>query len=247
MRLLQKLGLLGTIRYVMARWTARCDSGRKRLSAKTLNEPLWVRPGTSDVDVFGQITVGDEYECLSRLKAPYVIVDCGANIGVSAAWFLSRFPSTIVISVEPDPDNFALLDQNMRPYGSRWRGIQSALWSVDNLMLEVHREFRDGREWARAVRQPATQSERVAPSITIGAILDQLPDRHIGLLKIDIEGAERDVFRTGFDDWLPSVDRILIELHDEECERVFHAAVPDTEWQKLRSGELIYCERKHAI
>jgi hypothetical protein len=41
-----------------------------------------------------------------------LILDCGANIGASVAWFSVRYPKAHIVAVEPAPENFALLSRN---------------------------------------------------------------------------------------------------------------------------------------
>src|SRR5262245_452689 len=78
-----------------------------RLTTKTAAFPLWCRPGTSDETVFWQVFVDLQYAALVPRAAPRLILDCGANVGYTASYFLTRFPSARVFAVEPDPGNAA--------------------------------------------------------------------------------------------------------------------------------------------
>jgi hypothetical protein len=91
--------------------------------------PLRCRPNTTDHAVFRQIFVEREYQCLDHIRDARLIIDCGANVGYASAYFLSRFPGSHVIAVEPDPGNFELLKANLAPYGNRCRLVNSAVWS----------------------------------------------------------------------------------------------------------------------
>jgi hypothetical protein len=90
--------------------------------------PLWARTRSSDLYAFLQIFVRREYECLNLIDGD-LILDLGANVGYSSAYFLSRYPKSPVVAVEPDPRNFAMLQRNLAPYGSRATVIQAAVWS----------------------------------------------------------------------------------------------------------------------
>jgi hypothetical protein len=48
-------------------------------------------------------------------------------------------------------------------------------------------------------------------------ILRESGQDRISLLKIDIEGAEVQLFSEGCESWLSKVDNIVIELHDDSC------------------------------
>jgi len=62
------------------------------------------------MQVFDQIFICQEYLCLRNLKEPSLVLDLGANVGFSAAYFLSAFPKARVVAVEPDERNRALLN-----------------------------------------------------------------------------------------------------------------------------------------
>jgi hypothetical protein len=91
--------------------------------------PLRARPKTTDRAIFWQIFGDREYRCLDELKNARLIIDCGANVGYSSAYFLTHFPSSHVIAVEPDLENFNLLRTNLAPDRGRCRLVNSAIWS----------------------------------------------------------------------------------------------------------------------
>ena len=111
---LKNLGLVSFLNFEYQRRVKHRDPFR--LSSKKLRFPVSVRPGTSDLSVFYQIFVFNKYRCVSGLRSPGLIVDLGANVGYSSAYFLSRFVDCSVIAVEPDPANFAELKKNVAPY-----------------------------------------------------------------------------------------------------------------------------------
>jgi hypothetical protein len=41
--------------------------------------------------------------------------------------------------------------------------------------------------------------------------------------------------------WLPHVRNLVIELHDEECSRVFFSALARYDYRLLSRGDLTYC------
>jgi hypothetical protein len=88
------------------------------LTLKNAQFPLRCRPNTSDKDAFEQIFIEREYSCLDDLSNVDLVIDCGANVGYSAAYFLTRFPNCKVICVEPDFSNFKLLEKNLAPFAS---------------------------------------------------------------------------------------------------------------------------------
>ena len=53
---------------------------------------LFVRRGSSDLDVFDQIFIQNEYGCLDDLTDVRFVIDCGANVGYSSV--PTSFPVT---------------------------------------------------------------------------------------------------------------------------------------------------------
>lgn len=242
--LVHGLGLPGAIAYVAA---CRRDSVRRspyRLFSKRLAYPVWIRPRTSDLDVFRLICVDNEYACLKDMEEAEVIVDCGANIGLSAAYFLTRCPLCVVYSLEPDPGNFCMLDRNVAAYGRRCVKLMQAVWSTTADRLVIMCDYRDGRDWSRRVVPTLCQFGECVEAVTLDDLIGEMQGKRVSLLKIDVEGAEKEIFRGSRARWLTLVDRIAIELHDEEAEQLFHAAMPDDEWLKSRHGELTVAIRR---
>jgi FkbM family methyltransferase len=239
------LGLAGALALKVQQYRVRLarPAAPYRLWSKHARFPLWCRPGTSDARVFHQVFVVREYSCLDALCQPRLVIDCGANVGYSSAYFLSRFPTAQVIAVEPDPGNVELLARNLGPFGSRAKIVRSAVWSQPaEVVLDA--AAGDGGEWSRQVRpcRPGETPELVATDI--GTLRAESGEPEISILKIDIEGAEAVVFQPGCEAWLARTQAIVIELHGEACARAFFRAVRDQEFHISRHEELTVCLRR---
>jgi FkbM family methyltransferase len=215
---------------------------RSRLAA----HPLLCRPHTSDILVFDQIFIEREYRPLDHLMDPGLIIDCGANVGYSSAYLLSRFPRAQLIAVEPDPGNFDLLQRNLRAFGARARAYQTAIWSHTTRLTLATQEFRDGAEWSRHVRE-CGPGEAGFDALDLGTILARSGQPRIALLKMDIEGAEAVVFSRNFESWLGKVDHIAIELHRDspfgDASKAFFSAIEGQGFTITTAGELTLCFR----
>jgi FkbM family methyltransferase len=154
-----------------------------------------------------------------------VIVDAGANIGTASIWFLNQYPSATVYSLEPDPDNYAMLQKNVSYYGSRAIPIRKALWSHRAPLRIVRGQYRDGGEWAHQVAPSTDPVESEVEGLSVSELCRRFAIPQIDILKIDIEGAERPLFEGNVTEWLGRVRAIAIELHDEACRRAFLGAV----------------------
>lgn len=185
------------------------------LMSKNAQFSLICRPKTSDIEVFRQIFVEREYSCLDDLSDVDLVIDCGANVGYSAAYFLTRFPKCQVICVEPDLSNFILLERNMAPYNGRVKLIRSGIWSHPADLKILEESYRDGREWTVQVRECMLSEVPEMQGIDVGTILKESGLQKISILKMDIEGAEAVVFSKNYESWLSCVENIVIELHDD--------------------------------
>ena len=213
-----------------------------RLRSKRAKHPVWCRPRSSDLNVFVQVFVDLEYACVDEVVDPKLIIDCGANVGYASAYFLSKFPDARLIAIEPDPDNARWCRLNLEPFGDRATVIESGIWS-HAVGLVVETNHGDGMQWARQVREvrPGETSDLTATDLA--TILDESGLDTISILKVDIEGSEAVIFSTNYERWLDRVENIAIELHGEECERIFHEAVGDQAFEFSRSGELHFGAR----
>lgn len=116
-----------------------------------------------------------------------VIVDFGSNIGISAAYFLSRNPDAFAYLFEPLPINVSRLQHNLRPFEDRYALQEVAVGAAAG---EV--EF----GWEETGRYGGVNAE-LGNSLTVTCVDSQQVLRdvvekhgHIDILKIDIEGLE---------------------------------------------------------
>ena len=210
------------------------------------------RPGTSDKKVIEQIVIerdydlcastryGDISDFLNRQRQQGLrplIVDAGANIGISALYFSLVFEDAVVVAIEPEPGNFELLQKNVA--GRDVHCVQAALASSDG----VARVFDPGEgAWGyRAERDAAGD----VPCISLDTVYQQFgrADLFPFLVKIDIEGGEEDVFG-GNTAWLADTPLLIIELHDwllpgRGTSRGFLRAVAEAERDFVSLGENI--------
>jgi len=211
------------------------------LSSKSLVHPVKCRPRTSDFDVFCQVFAHRQYRCLDGVENPGLIIDCGANVGYSAAYFLSRFPTATVIAVEPDPANFQVLQTNVAPYGARCTTLSTGVWSTPAALVPGDQPFRDGREWARTVRAAKKVEQATMTAVDIGTLLSGSGADRISILKVDIEGSETEVFSKNYEGWIGKVDNLVIEIHDQAARAAVMKAISGREFTTSRCDELFVC------
>jgi FkbM family methyltransferase len=214
------------------------------VSTRAAAFPLLCRPGTSDEEVFSQVFIAGEYSCINPPGEPRFILDCGANVGYTAAYLLTRFPTAFLLAVEPDPGNAEILGQNLLPYGNRARVLNTAVWSHKVGMVLSTTPFRDGREWARQVREAKEGESPQMFATDIGTLIVKSGYQRVGILKIDIEGAEQVIFGRDCSSWLPLVDSIAIELHSTDATTVFTNALRHAPFALSQHGDITLATRQ---
>lgn len=209
--------------------------------------PFYLRVPSSDVYVYEQIFVGEEYRFEVR-ESPRTIVDAGANIGLASIYFANRFPAARIVAVEPEDGNFRMLQMNSRPYANI-EPVRAALWHENRTLDLVDPDLGNWGFMTRAGSAEAAGGTIVHPvrGMSIESLMEQQGLGHIDILKLDIEGAEREIF-AHCSGWLDKVDALIVELHERMkpgCNRSFYsgtAGFGDEWWQ----GENVYLARDKA-
>ena len=244
-RSIENLGAGSFARYWWHQKSKLPRTGVFDLTSRYAQYPLQCRARTSDIDVFKHIYVLREYAFLDEMENPGLIIDCGANVGMSTSYFLGRCPEARVIAIEPDPGNYQQLMHNTANYSDRVTGIQAGVWSKQAGLKFVDAPFGDGRAWAICVEEALPGEPVDINAVSIPQILaDEPADQRISLWKIDIEGAELSLFSENAEEWLGRVDNLVIELHGPECEKVFYDAIKPFDFEVIPSGGVVICKAK---
>lgn len=239
-----RVGLPATLRIKLTHLRRRFGlrlPGRLELRPAGCRYKLSVRSHSSDYLVFHQVFVSRQYAALADLPSPQWIIDCGANVGYTSIYFLNRFPQARVIAVEPSPENFELCRNNLAPYGSRAQPLRAGVWSRSTGLVLLPGASGENREWAAQVREAYNGERPDIEAMDLPALLRLAGGAPIDLLKIDIEGGEWELFRTGTETWLPRVRNIVIEIHGPRCREVFFQALQPYRFDLTEVGELTIC------
>lgn len=184
-----------------------------------------LRKDTSDLFVLNQVILQNEYAPLYDMISQRedrneikVIVDVGANIGVTTLYFSSLFPKASIYAIEPSGRNFEILQENIDVNGIAAFPINKALLASP-AKVKLINTFRDKRDWSTRVVRSECENDIEAVAFTdlkLALGLDK-----IDILKIDIEGHEVELFNSkAFLSELETVKFIAIEIHEEEADRI---------------------------
>ena len=206
--------------------------------APGIKHPLTLRLKTSDIEVYGKIFAEQEYR-FEAIKRPKVIIDAGANIGLTSIFFANEFPEATIIAIEPEESNFNLLKKNVTAY-PRVIPVRAALWHKNGpIQLIPHPVNSEWNKWGfqtHGLEEKNVKAVGEVPAMTVEKIMRNYQIDFVDVLKVDIEGAEREVFSDA-SAWIDKIGMIIIELHENwkpGCCRSFYNATNrfQVEWQQ---------------
>ena len=206
-------------------YPTRCEYSTEplRFDLPQLPHPLFVRPGTTDASGVVQNIIREEWGAFIPPEPVRLIVDAGANIGDTTAWYLTKFPNATVAALEPDPDNYTMLVRNCAAFGSRAVLLNAALWSRD-ARLKLCPSVASNAVSVAEVGSAKDSTSVVCDGVSIPTLRESLGFPIIDILKCDIEGAEFDLFRDA-PTWLSFVRCLVIEIHSEAAHQAVYGAI----------------------
>ena len=219
------------------------------LDRQDCNNPFRLRIPSTDIPMYQQVFIDQEYDFLVKTQ-PKVIIDAGANIGLASIYFTNKYPDAKIIAIEPEQSNFELLKENIAPYPNIIP-IQAALWHKNeeiNLIDPGLGKVGFMTEKKNPSKSLPGNTCQIVEAITIDKIMKDYNLEKIDILKMDIEGAEREVF-SDTSAWIEKVDSLIVELHERMkagCNRSFYSGSKgfDHEWKQ---GENVYLSRGDSL
>lgn len=201
---------------------------------------------SSDMDVFSQIYRYHEYQPVVNTFQKYFpkvktlnFIDAGSNIGLTTVYFSTYFPGSNFIVIEPDTSNFETLSFNLSVNQiNTVTKVKGGVWST-NAHLKIVRDFRDKNDWSFRVEEVSEATDLQAFSINY--LVDKNNLDSIDILKIDIEGSEKEVLLSPKSDvsYLAKTKCIAIEIHDEfDCREAIYEVLRQHNFDFFNSGEL---------
>jgi len=214
---------------------------------KTINYSFSLRSKTSDIPTFHQIFTNREYDFDLNFN-PKIIIDAGANIGLSAIFYANKYPASKIICIEPEQSNYNLLKKNTRNYDNIIT-LNNALSNLSNQDLAI---IDNGYgNWGFMTEPIVNGIKGITPnvkSISINEIMNKYDFEIIDIVKIDIEGSEKEVFEKNSENWLPNTRCLIIELHDrmkKGCSKSFFSAISKHDFSFSHRGEnLVFINNK---
>lgn len=259
---IKRFGLVHGLRLGLGLGAASTDpaSAERAVKVPGLARPVWMRPIRSDYSIFWQCLVQGQYdfgrfpqaaELMRRARAMEaegarpVIIDGGGNIGYAMLTFARDYPFAHVVSVEPDDDNIRVLRRNAESLPQdKVTPVHGAVASrAGHSRVIAHERGSAGlmTEFCDADAPGAVRA------YTISELVDLVPGGRPWIVKLDIEGAQNELFSANLD-WIGQTDLIVLEPDDWafawSCSTVnFFRALAAHRFDYLLDGELILCFR----
>ena len=200
----------------------------------------------SDYSVFYQIFNKKEYEILLSIYhlnmlnfEKTIIIDAGANVGYTSIFFLNKLDNPQIFGIEPSKANIEIYKKNiiLNGYSENVIFYENALCGEVNKKFNIDSSFRDGLDWGLFTQEDEFGLIR---GITLNQIIFENKLNYISILKIDIEGSERFIFKEDGDlEFLNITKIIALEIHDEfSIRNTINEILYKRNFVLIESGEL---------
>mgnify|MGYP002755117032 FL=1 len=204
---------------------------------------IYLRVATSDYPVFMQVFIQSSYN-INLNFTPSVIIDCGANIGLTSIYLSHKYPEAKIIAVEPEESNYQMLLRNTHNY-PMITCLKSGIWNK-SCYLEIIDNH--ASNWSFMVKE--TDQKEGIVAISIQEIVKKYNLQSIDILKIDIEGSEKEVFGSDLEAWLPITKLLIVELHDRYkhgCSMALFKALSNYNYDLDIKGDNIFIYIHHIL
>lgn len=172
-----------------------------------------IRVNTFDKQAVYEVWKMKEYETEHFVIAPGdVVIDIGAHIGTFSVWAAQKAGSGHVYAFEPDPENYALLEENKN------LNHLTNLHIVNSAVSEKRGQARlftsDYHNMTHSFLEVGTRANTLVDTLSLEDILQEYGLKRVHYLKIDAEGAEYQILLSTPSTILERIDKIFIEYHD---------------------------------
>ena len=158
-----------------------------------------------------------DYRRRFGIRTPQNIIDVGAHIGLTSIYYSLKYPNAKIIAIEPEKDNYQMLLKNTSEY-KNIIPINSAVSNTKTEMFIIGKESYAKDRYLKSAEyhlssEKAVHAEKITTSL-IDDIIKNYNIDYIDILKIDVEGSEKEIFENNYDLWLSKVKILVFEQHD---------------------------------
>jgi len=164
--------------------------------------------------LFEEIFYRNEYYFKTKNKNP-VIIDCGANIGVSIIYFKWLYPNSTIYGFEPDKRTFELLERNIVKNELKDVHLINAAVSDKAGKIDFFIDSEHPGALAMSTRYGRMPKDRTTvQSISLSSFIKENHIQDIDFIKMDIEGSEKEVLKDlDKNKMFNKIKKLLVEYH----------------------------------
>ena len=203
--LIRAFGLVDGLRFFLKRIIKK--AGRYRSSR--YQSDIYIRDKFADKYTFKQVFLEDQYN-FNFPFTPTTMLDGGANIGLASVYFAHRFPNAKIVAVEPSEENYRMILKNTEKFPNVM-AKRGGIWNNNKQLAIVDKSAYDNSFMVTEVEENTPDS---LPAFSIHSIMQEQGWTTLDVLKLDIEGSEKEVFEKNVEEWLPRTKMLIVEVHD---------------------------------
>lgn len=200
-----------------------------------LKHPFSLRHNVHDYFTFHEVLLLEAYN-IPLDFTPVSIIDGGGNIGLTAAFFATKYPGAKILTIEPDKKNFELLKQNTAAY-KNIEALNGGVWHRQaNLIVKDPGIGSNGF----IVEEANANEKNAIPSWSLSGLMQKMNWTTCDIVKLDVEGSEKEIFTENYQDWLPKTKVLIIELHDrlkKGCSKTVFSTINQYNFSMSVAGE----------
>lgn len=234
-------------------------------------DKAWLRPTFSDsarvTEFLNNIYFNKNWlhDVLLQIK-PTVLIDVGANIGLSSLSLIKEFTSIKkVIAIEAEEKNHSLLNENFKLWSSKyvnidWEALNAVATDSDETKIQQTKglfDYKNGHSVSGTFKyavadESVNSNQRLEKTLSMKSVLARIPKEERVIVKVDIEGGEEHLFKTNTE-WMRRCLLVTCEIHDAFHPIMFNSshnmlkALVEHNFAIVPSDDVIHCYNRNFI
>ena len=155
----------------------------------------------------------DVINVLDKEKKDPIIVDLGANIGITVNYF--RDHAKRIYAVEPASENFEALKQNKE--FNHWDNVEIFKLAISSQDGEGEMRIYSQNHTSNSLvfRSDGDKEFETVKTQKLMTFLNKNKIKHVDFMKMDIEGSEKALLMSpDFEEASKMIDNVIVEFHD---------------------------------
>ena len=184
-----------------------------KLNVKYLKHPIHLRTLTTDFSALKLLIIEKELDINYYNIKPKYTIDGGGNCGLATVFLANKFPNAKIVCIEPNKKNVLMIKKNIEKY-KNCHLIEGALWSeTSHLKIIKEKRIKENNFWSFRVEK-SNKKESEFMGYSLDDIMKKYKLKTLDILKLDIEGSEKELFEKNYKIWLSKTKMSIIEVHE---------------------------------